>query len=108
MKTIRYCFEYRSCPVWTYDDDGNIEYADMPEEWETNLELINRLKRISSMYDACFVDTDKEFAFLGFVTREAQKEFIKLVEQTRAELQALCAGCYTFVDETKNSIPAVR
>lgn len=76
MKKIRLMLEYKSYPIWIYNEEGFIEDNVLPEEWKYSQELINLTDEIQAVFDSLFIDTVNEFKYVGFSDMEKRNSFI--------------------------------
>lgn len=87
-------FDYKSFPLWLYDENGVIFRNGLPEEWENDENLKNGLKFISSLYDRLFIDNEFEFRFEGFKSPEERKNFFDSVNSAVQLLEKRNNGKY--------------
>ena len=94
MNTLRITLEYNCYPVWILDSDGNIIDNDLPADIRANQELDDLFVKIQTLFDACFIDTAKEFTACGFNTDDEKASFLKLVEEADKWLRQEADGKY--------------
>lgn len=65
IKKIRLMLEYNTYCIWLYDENDDIIDNDNPPEWEHDNELTDAFMAVSDLYDSFFIDSDKEFRYVG-------------------------------------------
>jgi len=65
IKKIRTLLEYNTYCIWLYDENDEIIDNDNPPEWNDDQELTAAFMAVSDLYDTFFIDTDKEFRYVG-------------------------------------------
>lgn len=98
---LRLLLEYHCYPVWLYDEDGDVVDTLLPEELRTDLALDKKFDDIQDRYDALFIDTPKEFAYVGFKNEEDKSKFIVDLQETIDELICKCNGRYLIQNDIK-------
>lgn len=94
MKTIKIDFEYKSFPVWIYDENGNLITNDLPDYLIGN-ELIDPVfMKLQQDYDALYLDNDKEFKYNGFSNPAEEKKFNDRVKAAISKLKKLLTDSY--------------
>jgi len=80
IKTIRLMLEYNTYCVWLYNEDGEIIDNDNPPEWDDDKELTDAFMAVSDLYDTFFIDTDKEFKYIGCPDEDTRNKLIALID----------------------------
>lgn len=94
MKTIKINFEYKSFPVWIYDENGNLIANDLPDYLIGN-ELIDPVfVKLQQDYDALYLDDGKDFKYNGFSNPAEEKDFNDRVEAAISKLKELLTESY--------------
>lgn len=57
--------EYKTFSIWLYNDNDEILDNDVPPEWLNDKELEDAFMAVSELYDTFFIDTPKEFSYIG-------------------------------------------
>lgn len=99
MKKIVLSFEYRCLPIWIYED--NDLYDDLPPEWENEKEFIKILLEAKNLYASAFLNTNKEFTFVGFKNKDDLKRMNSLLEKIRKFISKNLPEGYEFEDRVK-------
>ena len=94
MQKVVLSLEYRCFPIWLYDDSGGVIDNDLLPELRENKELCELLKTMQKRYDALFIDTPIEFAYIGFQSAEEKQEFANLIEKAVKQVTIALAGHY--------------
>ena len=92
IKKIRLMLEYNTYCIWLYDENDEIIDNDNPPEWEDDKQLTDAFMAVSDLYDSFFIDTDKEFRYVGCPN-----------EKTRNELKALIQNAVNILTEKNNN-----
>lgn len=74
IKKIRILLEYNTYCLWLYDENDEIIDNDNPPEWDDDQELTDAFMAVNDLYDTFFVDTDKEFSYIGCPDTETAKK----------------------------------
>ena len=69
--------EYHCWTLWLYDEHGIFVDNVIPEEFHQNKELMAALTGLQEQFDALYLDTPKEFTYLGFADEAAKKRFVE-------------------------------
>ena len=100
MIWLRLLIEYGAYPIWIYDEDGGVIDTDVPEEWQDDKILCDMLDSIQEQYESLFINTEKEFSFVGFKSRAKADDFMSLLKKAIDYIILKNNGKY----ELKNSI----
>ena len=73
--------EYNTYCVWLYNEDGEIIDNDNPPEWDDDKELTDAFMAVRDLYDTFFIDTDKEFKYIGCPDEDTRNELIALIDK---------------------------
>ena len=71
--------EYNTYCIWLYDENDEIIDNDNPPEWDDDANLTNAFMAVSDLYDSFFVDTKKEFQYIGCPNEETKEQLKKLI-----------------------------
>ena len=99
LSKIRVMLEYGCYPVWLYDEDGDVIDTLLPEELRSNVELDRKFDDLQDRYEALFINTNKEFSYLGFASQEEKDCFLADWQQAVDELVAAVNGKYPVSNE---------
>ena len=77
---LRLLLEFGQEPLWWYDSDSDVIDVGLIPEWEEDIELNDIMYQLSDAYDALFINTKHEFAYVGFKTDEQKLSFLKLAD----------------------------
>ncbi len=80
IKKIRLLLEYNTYPIWLYNEDDEIVDNDNPPEWDDDQNLTDAFMAICDLYDTFFVDTKKEFRYLGCPNEETKVKLQSLID----------------------------
>jgi len=101
MKKIIKLFEdYGAGLLWTYDENGVLEYNDVPDEWENETELINNLYSLKQQLEAQYVDDEYGFRYVGYKDEKAKKAYYDLLDKVRVKIKELLPSDWEFIDKT--------
>ena len=81
VKKIRLLLEYNTYCLWLYDENDEIIDNDNPPEWNDDTELTNAFMAVSDLYDSFFLDTPKEFTYIGCPNAEAAQKLMQLIDK---------------------------
>ena len=96
---LRLLLEFGQEPLWWYDDDGGVIDVGLIPEWEDDKELNELLYKLSDEYDALFVNTEKEFSYVGFKDNAHKLSFITLADSFVTRIYQKNAGKYKIVND---------
>lgn len=65
IKKIRILLEYNTYCLWLYNEYDEIIDNDNPPEWKDDEKLTSAFMAVSDLYDSFFIDTEKEFKYIG-------------------------------------------
>ena len=99
ISKIRVMLEYGCYPVWLYDEAGDIIDTLLPEELQSNIELDHKFDDLQDRYEALFINTEKEFSYLGFASQEEKEHFLADWQQAVDELIVAVNGKYPVINE---------
>ena len=99
IKTIRLTLEYNTYCVWLYDEDGQLIDNDNPPELVDDEELTSAFMAVSDLYDSFFIDTDKEFRYVGCPDEKTRNRLKALIQQAVDILYAKTNGKYTIQND---------
>ncbi len=99
IKKIRLMLEYNTYCVWLYDENDEIIDNDNPPEWEDDPELTSAFMAVSDLYDTFFINTPREFSYIGCPDEATRQKLIGLIENARAILRKKNAGRYQIQDD---------
>lgn len=94
LKTIKINFEYKSFPVWIYDEDENLIANDLPDFLIGNEEIDPVFVKLQQEYDSLYLDDGKEFKFKGFSNPAEENAFNERVEEAKSKLKELLSDSY--------------
>lgn len=94
IKTIRLTLEYNTYCIWLYDEDGLVIDNDNPPELVDDEELTSAFMAVSDLYDSFFIDTDKEFRYVGCPNEETRNRLKALIQQAVNILNTKINGKY--------------
>ena len=81
IKKIRLLLEYNTYCIWLYNENDEIIDNDNPPEWDDDKELTNAVMAISDIYDTLFVNTEKEFRYLGCKSKKTREELVAAIDK---------------------------
>ena len=67
--------DYPCYPLWLYSEEGFVEFNGLIPELEDDKTIADLLQRIEDTYNSFFINTPKEFAFLGAPSKEVDQQF---------------------------------
>lgn len=77
---LRLLLEFSQEPLWWYDNDGGVIDVGLPPEWEDDKELHDLMYQLSDEYDSLFINSEKEFSYIGFRDNEHKRSFYALAD----------------------------
>ena len=80
IKKIRLMLEYNTYCIWLYDENDEIIDNDNPPEWDNDEELTNAFMAVSDLYDTFYIDSDKEFGYVGCPDEETREKLKALID----------------------------
>lgn len=98
MNKIKLYLDFRAFPIWVYDENGAFLDNDSPEILLKNKALDNKLVQLQDTYDNLFINTDKEFKYVGFKNQSEKNSFQKDIQNISNEIQKIVQGEYEFED----------
>ena len=99
IKTIRLTLEYNTYCIWLYDEDGLVIDNDNPPELVDDEELTSAFMAVSDLYDSFFIDTDKEFRYVGCPNEETRNRLKALIQQAVNILNTKTNGKYVIQND---------
>lgn len=99
IKKIRLLMEYNTFPVWTYNENNEIVDNDFPPEWQDDKTLEDAFMKLSDTYDMFFVDTQKEFRFVGYRTLLDKQMFSETLRRAISLLEQKNNGRYEIIND---------
>ena len=103
ISCLRLLLEFGHEPLWWYDSDSDVIDVGLIPEWEEDIELNDIMYQLSDAYDALFINTKHEFAYVGFKTDEQKLSFLKLADLFATKVYEKNAGKYKIVNDLKLS-----
>lgn len=100
MKTIRLLEEYQCGLLWVYDENGVLEYNDIPEEWANLLNFNGGLQICESINNSCYVEDEKGFRYVGFRSEYDKKRYKSALNDVIAEIKRIAGLNWKIVDDT--------
>lgn len=94
IKKIRLMLEYNTYCIWLYNEKDEVIDNDNPPEWNDDQELTNAFMAVSDLYDSFFIDTEKEFKYIGCPNAETKEHLQQLIDKAIAILVYKNAGKY--------------
>ena len=77
MKKIKIMPEYKCFPVWIYGENGELIENDLPAYLIEDKEINSKFVQIQEIYDGLYLDTEKEFKYIGFKENEQREAFFR-------------------------------
>ena len=105
---IRLMLEYGTYPIWLYGEDGCILDNDNPPEWNDDVELTNAFIDLSKLYCTYFIDTQKEFSYIGAPNQDSINQLEKLAKKAVNILYKKNNGKYKIVNEIFEEINSIK
>ena len=103
---LRLLLDYSCWPVCLYEDSGDIVDTLLPDDLkDSHPELESLFNNLQDRYDALFLDTPREFSWIGFQSQEDEEQFRGDWYKAVAQLKEAAAGKYTVVDDTRLAFP---
>lgn len=75
MKKIKVALEYKSFPIWVYDENETFLDNDSPELLLKDKRSDDKLVNLQATYDALFIDNSIEFEYKGFQSQDEKSKF---------------------------------
>lgn len=97
---LRLLLEFGQEPLWWYDNDDVIDVGLLPE-WENDEELHNLMYQLSDEYDALFINSDREFSYVGFKDSKHKCSFYALADLFAAKVFKKNSGQYKIINDLK-------
>lgn len=94
IKKIRVMLEYNTYCLWLYNEDDEIIDNDNPPEWDEDEKLTNLFTAVSDIYDTFFIDTKKEFTYVGCPNAETKDKLKKAFADAMDYLEEKNDGKY--------------
>ena len=94
IKTLRLLLEYNTYPIWLYNEHNEIIDNDNPPEFADDQELTDAFMEISDLYDTFFIDTEKEFHYIGCPSEETRIKLKNLIANAVELLKRKVNGKY--------------
>lgn len=98
---LRLLLEFGQEPLWWYDNDGDVIDVGLIPEWEEDKELNDLMYQLSDEYDALFINTEKEFSYIGFKDDDHQHYFYELADLFAKKLFQKNSNKYKIVNDLK-------
>lgn len=108
IKTIKVALEYKSYPIWLYDEVGLIIDNDNPPEWDGDVEFTNTFMRLSDLYDTFFIDNAMEFKYIGPQNLGELEEIKELSKNAISILKSKNQGKYSIDDSLSNDVKRIE
>lgn len=101
IKKIRLMLEYNTYCLWLYDENDEIIDNDNPPEWNDDQELTDAFMAVSDLYDTFFIDTPKEFAYIGCPDEKTANQLRSLYAKALDLLIKKNAGKYIIQNDVQ-------
>ena len=101
ISKIRLLLEYKTYPIWLYDEDGDVIDNDNPPEWDEDQRLTDAFMAVSDFYDTFFIDTKHEFRFVGSSDSADEAKLKSLVDRALEILYAKNNGKYIIQNDIR-------
>lgn len=98
VKKIKLYLDYKCFPLWIYDENDVLVDNDLVEELATNVEIESELVKIQEEYDNLFMDSEKEFSFLGFKDKYQKEAFVSRVKEIHTKIKRVVGEYYIVED----------
>ncbi len=99
IKKLRLMLEYNTYCIWLYDENDEIIGNDNPPEWDNDDELTAAFMAVSDLYDSFFIDTPKEFSYVGCPNEETRHKLCSLITRAVELLIHKNAGKYVIQND---------
>jgi len=96
---LRLLFEFGQEPLWWYDNDNDVIDVGLIPEWEDDKELCDILYQLSDEYDALFINTEKEFLYIGFRDDKHKLSFYALADLFARKVFEKNSGKYKIIND---------
>lgn len=109
-KRLELAFDYGAfCCLWLYDeyhmcidgvygvyicDDGSFNNKHPEELLKGQTELMNMVNKLDDDYRTLFIDTETEFSYKGFDSKQQAEDFVKLLNDAWTRLNTVLGGKY--------------
>lgn len=94
IKTIRILLEYNTYCLWLYNEKDEVVDNDNPPEWDDDEMLTQLFMSVSDLYDTFFIDTEKEFSYIGCPDEETKNQLRRIFEEAVTYLKKKNNGKY--------------
>lgn len=94
IKTIRISLEYNTYCLWLYNEKDEIIDNNNPPEWDNDETLTQLFMSVSDLYDTFFIDTEKEFSYIGCPDEDTKIRLAKLLSEAVSYLEQKNNGKY--------------
>ena len=101
LAKIRLMLEYNTYCIWLYDENDEIIDNDNPPELADDEELTNAFMAVSDLYDSFFLDTAKEYRYIGCPNQKTREKLKALIEHAVSLLETKNNGKYIIVNDIK-------
>jgi len=99
IKKIRLMLEYNTYCIWLYDENNDIIDNDNPPEWNDDKDLTDAFMAVSDLYDTFFIDSDKEFRYVGCPDDATREKLVGLIASAVDLLMKKNNGKYEIVND---------
>ena len=94
IKKIRVLLEYNTYCLWLYDENDEIIDNDNPPEWNDDQELTDAFMAVSDLYDTFYIDSEKEFIYIGCPDEQTAENLRNLFSHAMNILEKKNNGTY--------------
>ena len=94
LRKIRTLLEYNTYCLWLYDENDEIIDNDNPPEWQDDRKLTDAFMAVSDLYDAFFIETEKEFRYVGCSDKATIDKLNSLIDRAMEILYRKNDGKY--------------
>ena len=105
IKKIRLLLDYGCYPVWLYDENGDVFDTLLPEELRSNELLDAKFDSLQARYEQLFINTEKEFLYKGFNSKDEKNQFLHDWDVAVQELKMLIGNKYEVEDDIGLTFP---
>lgn len=99
VNKIRLMLEYNTYCIWLYDEKDQIIDNDNPPELADDKDLTDAFMAVSDLYDSFFIDSDKEFRYVGCPDEQTKSNLIALVDHAVDVLMKKTNGKYVIQND---------
>lgn len=99
IKKICIKLEYNTYCLWLYNENDEVVDNDNPPEWDDDEKLTAAFMAVSDLYDSFFIDTDKEFKYIGPSNEEDIVKLQDLFKTAMLILEEKNNGKYTIQND---------